>query len=354
MTVVRIRGRALPDGEPVDLRSDGDRWATGPAPGAETVIEGWLLPGLVDAHTHPGIAEGNGAPFDTDLLRADLNRHLDAGVTAVRVPGLPEDPPSWFGTDPALPRGWWAGRWITQHGQYFDGWARRLDHAQMAEAAAEQARRSGWVKVVADWVHEGNAIPVDVLTAMVEAVHAAGGRIAVHSMHESGCAAAVEAGVDSLEHGMGLDPRLLARMAAQGTALTPTLTMVQAPAEDIRAHAPHGAPRDWYLQGADAHPELVVRAVEAGVTLLAGTDSRPHGRIADEIHSLVRAGVRPHDALAAASWAARSWLGLPGLVPGAPADAVVYDTDPRTDLSVLDRPAAVVLRGAVVRTAVPR
>ncbi|HEY8981724.1 MAG TPA: amidohydrolase family protein [Streptomyces sp.] len=349
MTVLRIRGRALPDGEYVDLYADGDRWTTDPVPNAELVGEGWLLPGLVDAHTHPGLAEEYGSALDPGLLREDLHRHVDAGVTAIRVPGLPSDPPDWFGTAPDVPRAWQAGRWITQHGQYFEGWAHRLDHTEMAEQAAAQARRTGWVKFVVDWVHEGNPIPVDVLTEAVDAVHAAGGRVAVHSMHEAGARAAVLAGVDSIEHGMCLDPALLDRMAAQGTALIPTLAMVVAPAEGIRAHAPEGAPREWYLRGADAHPKLVAQAVEAGVTVLAGTDTRPHGGIAGEIRALADAGLRPHDALAAASWTARTWLGLPGLTPGAPADAVLYDRDPRTDLSVLDTPSAVVLRGRRVR-----
>jgi len=52
---------------------------------------------------------------------------------------------------------------------------------------------------------------------------------------------------------------------------------------------------------------------------------------------------------AAGSWSARSYLGLPGLTEGAPADFVVYPTDPRTDLSVLARPERIVLRGTVVR-----
>ncbi len=84
------------------------------------------------------------------------------------------------------------------------------------------------------------------------------------------------------------------------------------------------------------------------MTLLAGTDSRPHGRVTDEISALVEAGLRPHDALAAASWAARDYLGWAGLEPGAPADAVVYDADPRADLSQLASPAAVILRGRLV------
>ncbi len=83
--------------------------------------------------------------------------------------------------------------------------------------------------------------------------------------------------------------------------------------------------------------------------MLAGTDSRPHGGIAGEVRALVAAGVSPHEALAAASWAARSYLGLPGLIDGAPADAVVFNVDPRADLSQLDSPRAVIVRGKRVR-----
>ena len=53
-------------------------------------------------------------------------------------------------------------------------------------------------------------------------------------------------------------------------------------------------------------------------------------------------------ALGAGSWSARAYLGLGGLEPGAPADAVVYDTDPRADLGVLDSPRAAILRGRLV------
>ena len=51
---MRIRGRALPGGDVVDLFADGDRWTDDPVRGAGLTAEGWLLPGLVDAHTHPG------------------------------------------------------------------------------------------------------------------------------------------------------------------------------------------------------------------------------------------------------------------------------------------------------------
>src|SRR4051794_11131779 len=54
MPVLRVRGFGLPEGEPIGLYADGNRWTTDPVPGAELVAEGWVLPGLVNAHTHPG------------------------------------------------------------------------------------------------------------------------------------------------------------------------------------------------------------------------------------------------------------------------------------------------------------
>ncbi|MDT7727852.1 MAG: hypothetical protein QOI21_4428 [Actinomycetota bacterium] len=343
MTVLRVRGRALPTGEHVDLYADGDRWTTDPVRGAELVAEGWLLPGLVDAHTHPGV-DAPGNPLDENMLRDDLHEHVSAGVTVIRSPGLAGDPPPWFGHDPDVPRATHAGPWIAQHGQFFDGWGRRATHAELPAVAAAQAARTGWTKLIADWGVDDAPIPLDVLTEVVKQVHAVGGRVAVHSQQAAGGAVAVGAKVDSLEHGMCLAPDLLTQMAAQGTALTPTLSVLTRSLGKART-SPPSPRRDWYVNGAGAHPSLVSSATEAGVTLLAGTDSRPHGRIADEIRALAAAGMTPHDALGAASWTARTYLGFPGLTPGAPADVVVYDEDPRTDFDQLAVPRAVVLRG---------
>ncbi len=83
-----------------------------------------------------------------------------------------------------------------------------------------------------------------------------------------------------------------------------------------------------------------VRAAhEAGVTILAGTDNFPCGTVSSEIEWLVRAGPPSAATLGAASWSARSYLGLPGLVDGAPADLVAYDTDPALDASALAHPS---------------
>jgi imidazolonepropionase-like amidohydrolase len=343
--VIRIRGTALPGGDFVDLYADGDRWTADPVPGAELVAEGWLLPGLVDAHTHPG-ADAPGKPLDDAVLRADLHEHVAAGVTLIRSPGLAGDPPGWFGEDDDVPRAVHAGPWIAQHGQFFDGWGRRAADAELPGLAAAQASRTGWAKVIADWQPGDDVLPVDVLRQVVAAVHAAGGRLAVHSQHAEGGAAAVAAGVDSLEHGMGLDPGLLPQMARQGTVLTPTLSVITGPLAEVRQR-PDSPRKQWYLSGATAHGPLTAAAAEAGVTVLAGTDSRPCGRVIDEIRALAEAGVPAHQAIGAASWAARSYLGLAGLGEGAPADAVIYDADPRADLSQLATPRAVILRGKI-------
>ncbi|MEV6842911.1 amidohydrolase family protein [Actinoplanes sp. NPDC051411] len=347
MAVLRVRGFGLPEGEPVDLYADGDRWTTDPVPGAELVAEGWLLPGLVDAHTHPG-AEKPGQPLDDTVLREDLRAHVHSGVTLIRAPGLAGDPPEWFGHADDSPRAVHAGPWLAQQGQFMAGWGRRPGLTDLPAVAAEQASRTGWAKIIIDWKPDDDVVPVDVLREAVTRVHAAGGRLAVHSQQAAGGTVAVEAGVDSIEHGMGLSPELLPRMAERGIALTPTLAAITGGLAEINAD-PERARKSWYVPGASAHAGLTAAAVEAGVTVLAGTDTRPHGGIAQEIRALVAAGVSPHEALAAASWTARSYLGLPGLLDGAPADAVVFDADPRTDLGRLDKPLAVIVRGRRVR-----
>src|ERR1700691_1436557 len=150
VTVLHIKGYALPGGQDTDLYADGDRWTTDAVPGAELVAEGWLLPGLADMHTHPG-AGSPGEPFTESLLRKDLDKHVDAGVALIRAPGLAGEPPDWFGRDPDTPRAVHAGPWLAQHGQFFDGWGARASHAEMPAIAAAQAARTGWAKIIADW-----------------------------------------------------------------------------------------------------------------------------------------------------------------------------------------------------------
>ena len=73
-----------------------------------------------------------------------------------------------------------------------------------------------------------------------------------------------------------------------------------------------------------------------------------HGMIRDEIRRLADAGLPAEAAVAAGSWRARSFLGLPGIEEGAPADIVAYAQDPRKDPGALDRPVLRVLDGRMI------
>ncbi|HET9171958.1 MAG TPA: amidohydrolase family protein [Actinospica sp.] len=344
----KIRGIVLPEREERTFWTDGDRLRTEPVADAETVVDGgWLLPGLVDVHTHPG-TESRETPFDDEVLRKQLLEHRDAGVLLVRTPGSARRIPAWVDEDDSLPRVRSAGPWLATPGRFFPGYGRDITEAELVQSAVEEAAASsGWCKIIGDWRPDEPPVPLDLLTAAVEAVHAIGGKVAVHCQTAGGSRNAVLAGADSLEHGMHLDPDLIDRMARQGTAFVPTMSVFAAKEAAARAREP-GPRRDWWLSGWDGLAPNVRAAHEAGVTVLAGTDSFPCGTVAAEVVQLIKAGLSAEDALAAASWRARDWLGLPALTEGAPADLVAYPVDPTLDPAVLTHPTRIILKGRVV------
>lgn len=345
---LRIRGTALPGREEVVLEIDGDRLRTARVGDGEYVIDGgWLVPGLVDVHSHPG-TDKPGDDFDLALFREHMLQHRAAGVLAVRSPGS-ADPLSHRRHDHAdLPRLVTGGRWLATPGRFFEGFGRDVEEDDLAAAAVEEAQTSsGWCKIIGDWLPGTPPVPLDALTAAVQAVHAIGGRVAVHCQTAEGCEHAVLSGADSLEHGMHLDHALLPLMAEQGTALVPTFTTFAKTIEQLGRGEPEHI-RDWLQSGWDGLAATVLAAHEAGVTVLAGTDSKPCGDIVGEVEWLVRAGLPPVVALGAASWTARSWLGLPGLTDGGWADVVAYNEDPTVRPEMLSSPSRVVLRGRVI------
>jgi imidazolonepropionase-like amidohydrolase len=105
----------------------------------------------------------------------------------------------------------------------------------------------------------------------------------------------------------------------------------------------------------DLHARAVGRiaaARDAGVPIYAGSDAGTmvaHGRIADEVEALKGIGMSPTEALGAACWDARRWLGRPGLDHGASADLLCYSRDPRQGPGVLNYPDLVILRGNTFR-----
>jgi imidazolonepropionase-like amidohydrolase len=90
---------------------------------------------------------------------------------------------------------------------------------------------------------------------------------------------------------------------------------------------------------------------DEGVMLLIGTDAGGtvgHGSLPAEAEELVVAGISAAEVVAASTWRARDFLGVPGIAEGASADVVVLDADPREDITTLARPRDVVLRGTRV------
>ena len=163
--------------------------------------------------------------------------------------------------------------------------------------------------------------------------------------------AAIEAGIDSLEHATYLAPSHVPELVRRGSAVVPTLLIRDRVMLMVhRAGMPPDAIGE-FLAAYGRLPGTVRLAAESGVIVLAGTDAGmvPHGRVSDEVEHLLAAGLDPDAAIGAASWAARRYLGLPGIEPGAPADIVAFARDPRIDPAVLAEPLRIVLDGRLVR-----
>jgi len=353
--VLHVRGVVLPEEEHHDLYVVDGRVTYEGLDGAETVATGWVVPGLVDLHCHIGLGPGGAVGPQEQERHALIER--DAGLLLARDCGVPVDT-RWIDERPDLPRVVRAGRHLARTRRYLPGVGLELEPDALPGAAAEQARRSdGWVKIVGDWIDRDRGDlapcwPADALAGAVAAAHAAGARVTTHVFGRDAVPDLLAAGVDCLEHGTGLDDDLIEVMAARGTGLVPTLININNfPGIAERAGRFPGYARHMRSLHARAR-EMVRGAYHAGVPVFAGTDaggSVDHGRIAEEVRALYEAGLSAEDALGAASWRAREFLRRPGLEEGAPADLVVYDEDPRKDVSTLGRPSRVILRGRVVR-----
>ena len=356
---LHVRGTVLPEGALRDLWLVGDRVTYEPVAGAETISDGgYVLPGLVDAHCHLGIAYGARPISGLDEARELAAVDRDTGVLALRDAGSPYPYPE-LDDEPGVPRLARAGRHVAPPKRYLRDIGIEVEAGDVAATVAAQAEAgTGWVKLVGDWIDRsvGDLAPswdADTMTAAVRAAHRAGARAAVHTFSEEAVEVMVKAGVDSVEHGTGLSLDLIDEMARRGTALVPTMINIEnfgGIADQARARFPGYA--DHMVALRDRFPRVVLAAHEAGVPIYVGTDAGGgirHGQVAEEIVRLHRAGIPAIDVLASASWRAREWLGFPGLVEGGLADLIVYPADPRTDLEVVRAPRRIVLRGRVIR-----
>ena len=366
---LHLRAIVLPYGDaPTDLWVAAGRVWARPIDGAEPLAPegGYVLPGLVDAHVHlvtnrnyKDLPAGSREVIDRNrgdfarrgvLLLRDMGAFTRRDAELPATLGLPRDdglPPVIAAGQPLAPPG------------VFTGIQEPTTPEQLEAHAGRRARdqRAPWVKVILDNFPPLLEPAVDGVPGMVnyrepelraatQAVHAAGARIAVHAFTPEAAAAAVAAGVDSIEHGWGLDERLVEEMARRGIAWTPTLTIDTSMLEMAagqRGYAPNAAVDRWLREAVERSEALIVPARRLGVALLAGTDGLEP--VTREVARLQQAGLEPADALATASSGARETLGEPGLEDGAPADLVWFANDPRESPELLERPGLVLLRG---------
>lgn len=357
--VLHIRGRILVGPEEtrdelwvVDGRITYDR----PATARDVVtVRGWALPGLVDAHCHIGLDKHGAVDTATSEKQALADR--DAGTLLARDAGSPSDT-RWIDDRDDLPRVIRAGRHIARTRRYIRGFAYEIEPEDLVGYVRREARRGdGWVKLVGDWIdrEKGDLAPCwprDAVRAAIAAAHEEGAQVTAHCFAEDSLRDLVEAGIDCIEHATGLTEETIPLFAERGVAIVPTLVNIATfPQLAAGGAAKFPTWAEHMLRLHARRHDTVRAAYDAGIPIFAGTDagsSMPHGLIAAEVAELAAAGIPVTEALSAAAWRARAWLGRPGLDEGAPADLVVYAQDPRDDVRALADPRHVILRGRSV------
>jgi imidazolonepropionase-like amidohydrolase len=330
----------------------------------------WLIPGMMNMHTHYGLVlPGKMAAqlaHETEgeltlRMAAAAREVLQAGVTTTRSPGDAKH------GDIALmkainkgeaigPRIFSAGESLvitgghgSEHGvEYADG-----PYELMKAARREISAGASWVKILISGgiATDGGDISKALMTpeeinAVVDAAHRFGAKVAAHSGSSNATSVAIDAGVDSIEHGYTLDRDVLEKMKEHGTWLVPTIVVSQPATADFFEKI--GSPQ-WYLDRRDSvgkeHWKALQTAIEVGVNIALGTDQLPHEpndgttATAREAQYYVEAGMTPLQALRAATIEPARMLGaddVSGSVEvGKYADIVAVDRDPTEDITAL-------------------
>ena len=346
-----------------------------PPEGARAVDLGGrtLLPGLIDAHAHVGVSFPKPAPAHgaepllpgtvAHLLAAELREVLRMGITTMRDVGSMGDivvearQAMRYGAFDG-PRVLTCGRIVSPTGpggRFFEGMYREADGPDDVRRAVREQLRYGadFVKVMttgARSVELEDPDPAQLtreeLAVVVDEAHRMGYRVCAHCEGLAGTELAIEAGIDTIEHGMYLNqrPDLLERMAANDQVLVPTLSFLLhvAGLDPVDEHAPS----TWTpllvelgRHNVEQAQLTLVAARDAGVRLAVGHDTAPLRAGMNELLRMIEAGLTTREALVAATSGAAYALGIAehaGTVePGKLADLVVVDGDPLAEPELL-------------------
>lgn len=355
----------------------------------------YVLPGLIDMHVHlwgiggdPMRARLNRLNRDgyDEMVEAQKNARvtLEAGFTTVR--DLGGDPRGVRALRDAIEAGEIAGPTIINagrmvsvtggHGDGTNGLAEDFADAVHAHqintcdgpddcrrAVRQQiglgaqvikfAATGGVLSNVAGGL--GRQMTPEEMKALIDTAHAFGRKVAAHSHAGQGTDAALEAGVDTIDHGTFIDDKTVALFKAKGAWLVPTMIApVTALAQARRGVLPPATIPKAEAAAAAAF-ESHRRAIAAGVKIAFGTDSgvSRHGDNAQEFALMVRAGMTPLAAIRAATIDAADALGrrdqIGSIEPGKTADIVAVAADPTADVTALERVDFVMHRGVTVK-----